>query len=614
MISFSGKFVVRAGSLAGFLVMALVGWNLAGKLQTAAEVQSSAPKITKASEHPGHGTPRSGPSEYAREKMRAIHAAGSPGDRMRATIEMANTLPVSELAAWFTGRWFDSRDGFDLTLFDKIAKQRWMKEDPEGMLQWYIKNNQGVKDNQGAALSFLSSWAESDPQRVIGFFKNHPNDRLELMALQGVAKNNPRLALDRLQELIAQGLTTGHPVGYYGQQLMAQLAKNDPASMEALLDSLPAQWRNQAETALVGQKLNASFPEEIRKLWERPDGMMLFQRCYDGTDGTGDKLISELGNLPSSWKSSISAYYYKFMNSSNAEKWLNADLEGSGFTPEQAKKIQLGAMGKLADQKPETVLKQMGDMDLDESSKKSLISSIFRYSNKTPEKTEELLALLGTEEDRQLARNAMEMRSNSQTISQIKVEKPAEWLEKAGTMDVNSGNSEQFISMLCQWDKEKISELAGQFRSMPDERKMNVARLLAGRSGFSYDGLDSSLRGEAIRYLVTNPDPQDNTQQNHSTDPTALASSRAQVEWEQNHSTNTTALASCLAVQWAANDPGAASEWVQTLPAGETKLWAQKNLAANWAQYDPAAADQWVKSLPADARSAVQDFMKKGGK
>jgi hypothetical protein len=251
-------------------------------------------------------------------------------------------------------------------------------------------------------------------------------------------------------------------------------------------------------------------------------------------------------------------------------------------------------MKSLAYQKPETVLKQMGDMDLDESSKKSLISNIFRYSNKTPEKAEELIALLGTEEDRQLARNAMEMSSNSQTISQIKVEKPAEWLEKAGTVDVNPGNSYQFISIVDQWDKEKISELAGQFRSMPDERKMNVARLLAGSSDYINNGPDLSLKGEAIRYLVTNPVPQDNTQQNQSTDPSALAS--------------------YLAAKWVGNDPGAASEWVQTLPAGETKLWAQKNLAANWAQYDPAAADQWVKSLPADARSAVQDFMKKGGK
>jgi hypothetical protein len=586
MISFSGKFIIRAGSLAGFLVMGLVGWNLAGDPQTAAEVPSSAPKITKASKHPGHGTPRPGPSELAREKMRAIRAAGSTRDRMRATIEMANTLPLSELAAWFDGRWFDSLDGFDFTLFCKIAKERGMKEDPEGMAQWCLKNDPDT------AHSILSSWAESNPQRVIGFFKNHPNDQMELMALQGIAKNNPRLALDRLQELIAQGLTTGNTDG---GQVMAQLAKNDPASLEALLDSLPTQWRNQAEAAIVGQKLNASFPEEIRKLWERSDGMVLFRKgCNNGNDGIGDKLISELGNLPSSWKASISANCYQFMNSSNAEKWLNADLDGSGFIPEQAKKIRLGAMQYLADQKPETVLKQMGDMDLDESSKKSLISSIFRFPNKTPEKAGELIALLGTEEDRQLARNAMEMRSDSQTNSQTKVEKPAEWLEKAGTMDVNSGNSYQFLSMLRQWDKEKISELAGQFRSMPDERKRNVARLLAGSDGFINDGLDSSLKGEAIRYLVTNPVPQDNTQQNHSTDNTALASG--------------------FAVRWAGNDPGAASEWVQTLPAGETKLWAQKSLAANWAQYDPAAADQWVKSLPADARSAVQDFMKKGGK
>ena len=65
-------------------------------------------------------------------------------------------------------------------------------------------------------------------------------------------------------------------------------------------------------------------------------------------------------------------------------------------------------------------------------------------------------------------------------------------------------------------------------------------------------------------------------------------------------------------MRWAEKDPVAASDWVQTLPSGDGKLWAQKNLAANWAQYDPEAAKRWAASLPADARTEVQDFMKNG--
>jgi hypothetical protein len=67
--------------------------------------------------------------------------------------------------------------------------------------------------------------------------------------------------------------------------------------------------------------------------------------------------------------------------------------------------------------------------------------------------------------------------------------------------------------------------------------------------------------------------------------------------------------ASQFAVNWSKIDPEAASQWVQSLPAGDAKLWAQKNLAANWTQHDPEAVDQWIKTLPAESRGEVEKFM-----
>jgi hypothetical protein len=63
----------------------------------------------------------------------------------------------------------------------------------------------------------------------------------------------------------------------------------------------------------------------------------------------------------------------------------------------------------------------------------------------------------------------------------------------------------------------------------------------------------------------------------------------------------------------AQDDPAAASDWIQSLPAGDPKLWAQKNLHSLWSQYDPAAADQWMKSLPAATQTQVKNLGKTPG-
>jgi predicted Zn-dependent protease len=100
--------------------------------------------------------------------------------------------------------------------------------------------------------------------------------------------------------------------------------------------------------------------------------------------------------------------------------------------------------------------------------------------------------------------------------------------------------------------------------------------------------------GDAIRYLVAQPAAAGNNPQNSSKDPIAQASQ--------------------FAVNWSKKDPEAASQWVQTLPSGDAKLWAQKNLAANWSQYNPEAVDQWIKTLPAASRGEVEKFIKHDSK
>ena len=69
-------------------------------------------------------------------------------------------------------------------------------------------------------------------------------------------------------------------------------------------------------------------------------------------------------------------------------------------------------------------------------------------------------------------------------------------------------------------------------------------------------------------------------------------------------------VASCDAATLALTEPETARDWIQSLPDGQPKLWAQLNLHTLWSDYDPRAADQWFKSLPADTQAEVRKIAK----
>jgi hypothetical protein len=574
----------RAGAALGFLAMAVLGWKIAGQPQAVPAAQVEQPgNAAKTKERPDRSSRRGGAPEAVRQRMAGLRAIGSTGDRMRATIELANTLPASEIGAWLDGRWFDTGRGFDVTLFNKILKERWEREDPEGLVLWSLKNN------SSQASSTLAKWAETDPQRVFSFFKEHPNRDLELQTLSVIAKKNPAMALQALKDMKPVGNSRSGMSSYYLTQLVQQLAETSPAALESAIDSLPASMQTTAESALIGQKLKTSFTAEIEKLWARPDGWKIFEAALNNSNGMGEQIFAHLANMPAAWRASIASNSYSMIGDSDPEKWAKADLEGMGFTAEQASGIHAMALTKFGYKNPEAALKLMAGMELSDNNRQNMLGNVFRNFRGGAEKAEALLALLGSEEDKQAARSAMAQNSNA---SVSKVETPDDWLEKIGTTDPFSGGTYLYLSMLRQWDQQKITDLGSKFQSMPDEQKQQVALILT-RNSSSEDKL-KPLQADALRYLIANPvEPK---------------------EGQQNQQSRTTDQASEFAVNWAKSDPAAAGDWVRSLPAGEARQWAQKNLAANWAQYDPEATEQWINSLPAEDRPPVKEFIKKSAK
>ncbi|RYD22020.1 MAG: hypothetical protein EOP88_09435 [Verrucomicrobiaceae bacterium] len=571
---------LRLAALVVFSTAGLVGWKLAAppsreKKESASEKPGAGKRAERATRHP-----RSAAADQAGKRMASIRLAGSTDARMRATIDLANSLSPAEFSAWMDGGWFTLRGGPELTLFTKIVMERWKLEDEEGLMVWMIKNGNGQSE-------MIAELAKKNPERLIGFFRENPSGSREMVVLWEMVKDHPDLALARFQEIVAGG--RWREVQGYAGQLVRNLAEKDPAKLAAAMEDFPPAVKLQAEIALSGIRMKESFATEIRALWDRPDGWKIFEGQMHSRDGMGDKLLGELANLPPSWRSELASSPYYLVKKENAMQWWDADLAGAGFTPRDVARIRTQALSVIGQENPQEAIRRMDELQMDSDNRRSFISSLFGNIG-DQEKAREMVAHLPTEEDRNKANEMLDQRF-SPTSPQTKVEDPADWLAKvAETNPARGGMSYQMYSVLEEWDEEKIGALATGFRSMDADKKAVVAQVIVNGIE-NYGRMTNLLAGDAIRYMMENPPPVDDA--------------------NKGNDNNLLSKAGYHAVQLSNRDPAAAGEWVATLPAGETRTWTQWNLLNNWRQYDPKAAGQWEKSLSASDRAALQAIAKK---
>jgi hypothetical protein len=555
-------------AVVGFVAAAVVGWNLAGPANIA-DGKSSAPANARSSSGRVRPALESSPPAWAHGNLAAIQHAASPVERMRAIISLAQSVPLAEIPKWLDGGWFRPGEGFDSTFFNELLLHRWEQAEPLAMAQWRMRKN------PPEAQSVLMRLAETDPEKVISLLKERPSGWIEIEVLAEMTKFHPELAMDRFMELALGGMGMGEEESNAASFLDA-LAKNNPELLEAQLDQLTAYWSTRAKDALVGQRLIASFDVEIRKLWNEPDGWMRFANNIS-REGMVDKLLGELANLPSSWRQSLSASDWMIWQ--NREKWWNADLEGGGFTPEQAKKIRMTALARMTNDHPETAIQWLDAIELSAKERSAMIEKIFQWGSRTPEESAGLMQRLTTGEDRRAAQAMLDRRAANEETVIPPVSNPGEWLEKFGTAEPRSDESRQYRNMLRTWEPAKLNELAARLRDLPDESRIKVATTLTERE---CDYSQISLHGEALRCLAEHP----------AAHPKIIQKT------------------SLHAVKWALKNPAAASSWVGSLPAGAARQWAQNNLAACWAHYDLDASEQWLNSLPEPEQFQIRDFLR----
>ncbi len=503
----------------------------------------------------------------AGKRMGTIRVVADPETRLLATLSLANSLLPEDFAAWIDGSLFDLRGGPELMIFSKILMDRWQAEDPDGLLAWAEKNKNGAGDG------LLQEWAAQDPQRLIEYFKTHRNDAKELEMLGRMAEQTPDLALSRLREMINTGMAPD--MSQSAARLMEGLAKS-PAALMAILDSLPPDLKFQAEGALSKRRMEESFPDEIRNLSERSDGWKIYSTFLNDSNERRTQLIDELPNLPAEWLRGIVAQSYNMIGASNAQKWLDTDLLVAGFTSGEIKSLHSSAMQEVASKDPAAVIDRLQEEDFEPYQRRNVLNSLFRHGD--PEKLRPLLDQLTREEDRKIATEMLD-KSGVPTEAVVQVKTPGELFANLDPKNQSHNNS--YFSQIQNWDTDQLSAVAAAFKTLPDDQKQRASQAILDQTAVS----TLALQGEAMHYLVENP--------------TILKDVPS--KGYEGLISKSSAYAARLSVQ----DPAAASAWVESLPAGDTKAWAQKNLIHNWQQYDPKAAAAWENGLPAAEREAI---------
>jgi hypothetical protein len=537
------------------------------------------PRQTKRSSPRTSGA-RDMPSEV-RERLGRIHAARTPEDRMRATIELAHSLSVSEMERWYVAEWFNFHEGMESNVFYRITRARWLAEDPAGLMAYSLRRNSD-KTHEVAG-----QWAKQDPAAALAFLvstKKDPNDFQRLVyAMAGpLAAADPGLAI---QQVLEFRTLLGEHQGGALSLMIGELAKHSPDQLKRESAAWPASLQKVVSNQLVAASLKSDFASGIAGLRDAPDGKKRFLNAIENNSELFKEMAKHPEQLPPGWFAEAASSSPYYVVNEDPEKWLKTDLAALGFDDKKAGQLRNYALSYFASKNPEGALAMLAGDELDENQRVNLISnSLVNLARKDKAKAEEWATRLSDPKEIEQARQAIE---NAALEGPGKAPlTPAAWL--AGLDGKDSNSMWQYSRLTQSWDRDQLADAVREFDQLPADQKSSIASKLVTSGEYG----PPELRAAALSQMLEDPPPADPNRGDFGA---------------------MTRQTSGLVSSWGRKDPVSAGRWVNSLPAGEARLWAAKNLAAQWAEYEPAAARKWAAGLPADERRQVDAYLKSGG-
>lgn len=403
MNSSSSSFRIALACLV-FLLAGLLGWALRYRPMTDVDSTSSADQ---------HAIRRPTTTfQDAQRQLSEISASASADERIYATFNLVNSIPVADFARWSDEGWFNSREGFELTLFQRLMEERWQREDPENFVLWCLREGSGnSKISSGtssdSALPILRDWAVNDPERLQRVLQKNPSQMLEGQLIGGLVDKHPQVALDLLKAL---GNNSAQSDSYRYHQSISSLAETHFDLLEKSLDDLSPDLRRDAERELLNSRLRKDFDTEIDRLLGDPESPSQLSAVGSSSAENLAKLAGKIDQFPARWLDELkSGGFNSQLSREGGEAWLNADLVGAGLSTEQASKVRSWAAYGLTRRDPEGVFEQFHQLDLTENDRKFvLINSLRSLNQSNPEQADTLVNKLHDQADREQAKQYLD--------------------------------------------------------------------------------------------------------------------------------------------------------------------------------------------------------------
>ena len=560
-----------------FAACAAGGWLAGGGLRASSEGKAADDAEAKPTKARRDLRQKAAVPAEVTARMAAVRAARDTDERLRATIQLAYSLPLAEIEAWWEAEWFDGREDMQSYFFYRITRARWMEADPAGLMDYCLRED-STHTHQVAG-----AWARRDPGGALAYLREarDPARLSRLLSAMGgaLAKADPAAALESVSAFRA---TLPYGDNYGLHEIIREVAKSAPGLLEAQSADWPPALRHAMASSLASAALNRDLAGTAAKLAESKDGKRHFMEALDQDRDLVKRIARDPSILPEGWFGELASRSGYYIVEDDPRSWVEADLATMGFSEDQARQLRSYALNQLGNKDPAYLQTLLTGGNLEPNERRDVIGRLVNSMAADKEKAEAWIAGLTDESDIEIAKGTLAVTSSPEVTPSTLL---SDLSGGASTLDWNQARA------AALWGPEERNAFTRGFSDLPPEQKEATARKLLQSH---YQQFPDSLRAEAIGYLLAEP-PAEAAKDAPSTANDGFVQA-----------------ASTVAARWVDDDPAAASCWVGSLPAGEARLWAAKNLAARWNDYEPAASSRWIDSLPASEKAEVRKYVDSG--
>ena len=549
--------LLLVGSLAAGI---LLGWLGGG---TSPEAGATGGLPSKAPPRPLGKWDRSHVPVGVRSRLQGIMDGSQGQERMRAMIGLANSVPVEEIETWLDNFYLDTSDAWIDKVCTEILHTRLFEAHPDRFMERCLRLGQVHTEE------FMARWTQSDPEAAEAFIEglSDPKEKTKLTSvlIGELARLQPLRAMDLITQL---GDDLKATRGF--SNTFAALAKTHRAELLETLRGWPPDVAKQALEQVAAQHSREDLEGALKWMEGEERGRDLFFSVCQLNRAIAPDLIEMAAELPEGWLNSALSRSWYALSRDDPMMWMGVDAESLRVTPGMLDQLQRLAIGQLqvtAENRAEVMALLDEGAGYDVRTRQAAVESIAGgWMAEDRESAEQWVEGL---EDEKL-REAGLARLNREEQSWEDPPPPAGDLLRHLAGENLAQGGRLYTRQIRNWTANDLAEARASFREMPAEVRDRASRFMIDQANWQ---VAAPIRSEALSHLV-------------------VSGSNGGLSERQF-----LGRVSETAAQWGRSDPAAAAQWVTSLPEGDAREWAARNVVREWAGHSEQEARSWVEGL-----------------